>query len=105
MIKLIDILNEIEDQPLTFVEFIEKIHKALVPYKGAIGDNGKFYNKVITAIESKTNKEDIITALKDLEKISKSAPLSSLIGKCVNDFKVEEPRWNFKKMQTTKKYK
>ena len=103
MIKLIDILNEIEDQPLTYKQFIEKIHRELVPYKGGHEPKGKYYNEVIAAIEGKTNKKDIIDALKELEKISKYRPLSSLIGKCMNDFKVEEPRWNSEKMKTVKR--
>lgn len=103
MIKLIDILKEVERQPLTYEEFIEKINKELVPYKGGYGVKGEFYNKVIAAIKGKTSKVDVITALKDLEKTSRSAALSSLIGKCMNDFKQEEPRWDFSKMKTIRK--
>ena len=101
MIKLIDLLKEIEQQPLTDEEFIEKVNKELAKYKGQWGPSGEFYNKAQAAIQGKTKKEDIIAALKELEKTDKSVALSSLIGKCINDFKVEEPRWDFNKMKKT----
>ena len=103
MIKLIDILNEIEDQPLTDDQFKAafkvEVEKGLGKYDSTLPA------EILADTEALTTRADILKYLAGkmdkLKGTPKQAYVIQLLKNCNRDFK---PLWDFSKMKTIKKY-
>ena len=103
MIKLADILKELEEIPvLTNDEFLATFRKKVESRKGTYDDS--LFDKILAGTAQLKTKAEIITYLNSLMDETKDgkqrAYINILTQDCNSNFK---PRWDFSKMKTIRK--